>query len=81
MFILTMQDDFSDRSAEMDKKRLAKPFYSKTVLQIVFAEKRLAKPFYDSTDYAGGHQPIRILKNIIYFLFCQQLQIDIRDKN
>ncbi|OQX28440.1 MAG: hypothetical protein BWK80_00095 [Desulfobacteraceae bacterium IS3] len=30
-----LSDNFSDRSAETEKKRLAKPFYSKTILQIV----------------------------------------------
>jgi hypothetical protein len=35
----TLPDNFSDTCAETDIKRLAKPFYSKTILQIVFCMK------------------------------------------
>jgi len=41
-----LPDNFSDRSAETDKKRLAKPFYSKTILQIVLSTGRFAKSSY-----------------------------------
>jgi|GEM_PF-3682046 len=34
--IYTLPDNFSDTSGETDTKRLAKPFYCKTILQIVF---------------------------------------------
>jgi hypothetical protein len=34
--VVTLPDNFSTRSAETDKKRLAKPFYCKTIFQIVF---------------------------------------------
>ncbi len=46
---VTLPDNFSDRSAETDRKRPAKLFYSKTILKIVLFgtdTKRLAKPFY-----------------------------------
>jgi len=35
MILNILPDNFSDRFAETEKKRLAKPFYSKTILQIV----------------------------------------------
>jgi len=42
------------------KKRLAKPFYSKTILQIVSVpeKKRLAKPFYSKTILQIVSKPI-----------------------
>jgi len=40
VFYHTLPDNFSDRSAETDTKRLAKPFYCKTILQIVSVLKQ-----------------------------------------
>jgi len=62
IFFITLPDNFLNRSAETDSKRLAKPFYSKTPLLKTDADrfrcrnrsaetdsKRLAKPFYSKT--------------------------------
>jgi len=41
--VTTLPDNFSDRSAETDSKRPAKPFYSKTVLQTVLSAETICK--------------------------------------
>jgi len=45
--VITLPDNFSDRSAETDTKRLAKPFYCKTILQIVSVSELIKSACYD----------------------------------
>jgi len=47
MILNILPDNFSDRFAETEKKRLAKPFYSKTILQIVSVSELIKSACYD----------------------------------